>query len=97
MCILPYVGVVQDAMHATTPDEHARLKGRLESERIGFRYHAIAYVLTNLVFLAMDVYLAPGVVWIQYPVLGWGAGLTVHYLAGPRLAAERLEALAGAR
>lgn len=76
---------------STDPQHRRRLERELASERRGFRYHVVAYLLANLVFLAWDVLYVPEATWAHWPVIGWGVGLIAHYLGGPRCAARRLE------
>lgn len=72
------------------------LVDELERERTGFRYHAIAYVIASVVFLAWDVLYVPEATWAHWPTIGWGAGLAAHYFGGVRCAARRLEQATGA-
>ena len=44
----------------------------------GFRYLLIAYVLVNLLLIAINLYTAPHQLWFFWPLLGWGIGILAH-------------------
>ena len=50
--------------------------------RYGFYLHAIVYVLVNtlLIFLNLKFYSQGKGYWFIYPLLGWGIGLSFHFL-----------------
>jgi uncharacterized membrane protein YdbT with pleckstrin-like domain len=64
---------------------------RAEARR-GFRIHATAYVLVNLLLAAINLIVvtqtSEDAIWFVFPLLCWGVGLTMHYVFGVR----RLEA-----
>jgi tRNA G10 N-methylase Trm11 len=73
-------------MPEITVTEYKRAERQLELEeaRRGFTIHAIVYavVMTGLIILNLTV--ATEVLWFVFPMVGWGAGLTAHYLFGLR-------------
>lgn len=50
--------------------------------KYGFYLHAIVYVLVNmlLIFLNLKFQSQKGGYWFVYPLLGWGIGLSFHFL-----------------
>ena len=55
-----------------------------EEEKRDFRIHLVAYVLVNAMLIAFNLKYSPKVIWFFYPLLGWGIGITVHYLYAVR-------------
>ncbi|MCD4840563.1 MAG: 2TM domain-containing protein [Methanosarcinales archaeon] len=55
-----------------------------EEEKRGFRIHLVAYVLVNAILIAVNFIYSPKAIWFFYPLLGWGIGITVHYLYAVR-------------
>ena len=55
-----------------------------EEEKRDFRIHLVAYVLVNAMLIAINFIYSPDVIWFFYPLLGWGIGITVHYLYAVR-------------
>jgi hypothetical protein len=47
----------------------------------GFRHHFIAYVLVNLLLIAINLYTTPQQLWFFWPLLGWGIGIFAHGFA----------------
>lgn len=66
--------------------EFKRAEEKLASEeaRTGFQIHAVVYVLVNLLLLVINLTNLDGGIWFFYPLIGWGIGLTIHYVAGVR-------------
>ena len=65
-------------------DADGELRRRAERRvraRIGFRYHAVAYVLVNSGLAAVNLMTSPQVLWFFWPVFGWGIGLAAHGLS----------------
>ena len=64
----------------------------LAESRLGFKIHAAVYavVMTGLIVLnsLLVVYTDADFPWVVFPFVGWGIGLTFHYLYGFRLAAD---------
>ena len=61
----------------------------------GFFVHAVVFtfvmaglILLNLVLLARN---DDGVLWFPFPLVGWGIGLSMHYLHGVRWADRELQ------
>ena len=57
----------------------------------GFYIHLAVFVLVMCILLAIDATTGPGW-WVQWPLLGWGAGLLAHAFAvfgqSPRIIAN---------
>jgi hypothetical protein len=55
-----------------------------EEARTGFEIHLVVYGLVNLMLLIINLLNRDGGLWFFYPLIGWGIGLTIHYIAGVR-------------
>lgn len=62
--------------------ERAEAELRAREGRMGFSVHAAFYVLVNILLLVINLVYVPGVLWFFYPLIGWGIGLTIHFLFG---------------
>jgi len=64
----------------------------IEESRRGFEIHAAVYTLVmtalGVVNALLWVYTAADFPWAVFPLVGWGIGLTLHYLYGYRHATE---------
>jgi 2TM domain len=73
-------------MREITVADYKQADQQLECEeaRRGFTIHAIVYglVMTGLIILNLTV--ATEFPWAVFPLVGWGIGLTMHYLFGLR-------------
>ena len=47
----------------------------------GFFFHFSAYVLVNLILIAVNLIFTPDKLWFYWPLLGWGIGILAHGLA----------------
>ncbi|MFZ3059610.1 MAG: 2TM domain-containing protein [Candidatus Methanoperedens sp.] len=57
---------------------------RAEDEKRGFLFHLVVYVLVNAMLIAGNLRYSPEAIWFFYPLLGWGIGITAHYLDAVR-------------
>jgi hypothetical protein len=57
---------------------------RAEDEKRGFSVHLVVYVLVNAMLIAINLINSPESIWFFYPLLGWGIGITAHYLGAVR-------------
>jgi len=55
-----------------------------EEEKRGFSVHLVVYVLVNAMLIAINFIYSPEVIWFFYPLIGWGIGISMHYLFGVR-------------
>jgi hypothetical protein len=62
--------------------ERAETEIRAQEGRISFYIHAAVYVLVNILLLVINLMVVPGFLWFFFPLVGWGIGLTMHYLFG---------------
>ena len=53
---------------------------RMEEEKKGFWGHLAAYILVNILLIIINLRFNPGYMWFIFPLIGWGIGLTLHYL-----------------
>jgi hypothetical protein len=70
--------------------EQAEREMTLREWRRGWRLHATVYAVVNAGLIALNVALIASTdasfVWFPFPLVGWGIGLTFHYLHGVRWA-----------
>lgn len=64
--------------------EKAELALRAEEGRTGFLWHAALYVLVNIGLIVINLVFVSDFLWFVFPLIGWGIGLTAHYLFGVR-------------
>jgi hypothetical protein len=67
-----------------------------DESRRGFKIHAAVYalVMTGLSVLnaLLWIYADANFPWAAFPLIGWGIGLTLHYIYGFRKATQEAEA-----
>ena len=56
----------------------------------GFFFHFSAYVLVNVILIAVNLLTTPNQLWFYWPLLGWGIGILAHGLAVNYSAEERV-------
>ena len=59
--------------------------------KVGLYVHATVYVAVNVLLITINLSTAPGHLWFQWPLLGWGIGLLAHAAAAFSLAGRRRE------
>ncbi len=71
---------------SVTLDEfkHAEENVAAEEAKTGFEIHVVVYVLVNALLLVINLLNRDGGLWFFYPLIGWGIGLSIHYLAAVR-------------
>jgi len=85
-----------------TADEYrqAEFGYTLAESRRGFRIHAAVYavVITGLIVLnaLLIAFTDADFPWVVFPLVGWGIGLTFHYVYGYRRAGSEIRARQGA-
>ena len=60
-------------------DKLALAKRKVEA-LTGFYFHAAIFVIVMTALLLVNVFVSPAW-WVQWPLLGWGAGLAGHAVA----------------
>jgi hypothetical protein len=60
-----------------------------------FSVHLVLYVLINAMLIAINFIYTPKVVWFFYPLIGWGIGISLHYLFGVRWLEKTLKGKEG--
>jgi hypothetical protein len=67
-------------------EEYKKAYGEIvsEEEKIGFSVHLVVYVLVNAMLIAINFIYSPEDIWFFFPLLGWGIGISIHYLFGVR-------------
>ena len=88
------------------PPKAMAVRRQVRRER-GFYIHAAVFAAVMTLLFAVDYMTSPERFWVQWPLLGWGAGLALHALSvfgglsplgadwGRRKVEERLARLAG--
>jgi hypothetical protein len=73
-------------MREITVADYKRADRQLEREeaRRGFTIHAIVYALVMTGLIILNLTVATEFPWAVFPLVGWGVGLTMHYLFGLR-------------
>src|SRR5215831_6480536 len=59
--------------------------------KVGLYIHATVYAAVNILLVTINLSTAPGQLWFQWPLLGWGIGLLAHAAAAFSLAGRRRE------
>jgi hypothetical protein len=67
-------------MSNNTESDLRRRAERRADMKIGFRIHALVYVLVNAGLVVLNLLTTPGHIWFVWPILGWGVGLLGHGL-----------------
>lgn len=57
---------------------------RVEEEKRGFSVHLVVYVLVNAMLIAINFIYNTEDIWFFYPLIGWGIGISIHYLNAVR-------------
>jgi hypothetical protein len=63
----------------------------------GFFFHFSAYVLVNIILIAVNLIFTPDKLWFYWPLLGWGIGILAHGLAVNYSAEEKVRRRARSR
>lgn len=64
--------------------EKAEAEVRAEEGRISFNVHAAIYTLVNILLIVINLMFVPQFLWFFFILVGWGIGLTMHYLFAVR-------------
>ncbi len=59
--------------------EYKRIREKIKN-KAGFFHHLGAYLAVGFFLVALNMATAFGNWWFQFPMLGWGIGLAIHYL-----------------
>ena len=59
--------------------------------KAGLYIHAAVYAAVNALLITINLITAPGHLWFQWPLLGWGIGLLAHAAAAFSLSGRRRE------
>ena len=61
----------------------------IKERKKGFRIHSFVYVCVNSVLITLNLLLVPEFLWFFFPLIGWGFGLTMHYIFGVKRPVEK--------
>lgn len=64
---------------------------RAEEEGRDFYIHLSIYLLVNAILIVVNLMFTPGLYWFFFPLIGWGIGITSHYLESVRWIESHLE------
>jgi 2TM domain len=80
------IGKEVSRMREITLEDYKRADRQLELEeaRRGLAIHAIVYALVMTGLIILNLTVATEFPWVIFPLIGWGIGLTLHYLYGLR-------------
>jgi 2TM domain len=62
--------------------ERAETEIRAQDGLMSFYIHAAVYVLVNILLIVLNLVYVPDFLWFFFPLIGWGIGLTMHFLFG---------------
>lgn len=70
-----------------TLEDYKRAYREMEKEeaRNGFIVHLVVYILVNVMLIVINLMYTPEALWFFFPLIGWGIGVSMHYLFGVRL------------
>ena len=79
-------------MREITLEDYKQADRQLERQdaRRGFTIHAIVYALVMTGLITLNLTVATEFPWAVFPLIGWGIGLTMHYLFGLRWADQAI-------
>lgn len=72
--------------------ERAEAELQASEGRRGFYIHAAIYTIVNIVLLVVNLVFFSQFLWFFLPLIGWGMGLTMHYLLAVRFVGRETEA-----
>jgi hypothetical protein len=75
-----------------TDYQKANRKMRKGQAKIGFMAHLAAYIGVNTLLITVNLLFVPTFYWFVFPLIGWGIGVTMHYIFGVRRLEEQLMA-----
>jgi len=68
-------------------DESTRYRNE---QRRGFRIHRLVYLCVIPLLAIINLTFVPEFLWFLFPTIGWGIGLTMHYVFGVRRLKESM-------
>jgi len=71
----------RDVTTSMSDDPLRREAERRADAKLGFRTHALIYVVVNAGLAALNLLTSPGTLWFVWPLFGWGIGLAAHGFA----------------
>ena len=74
-------------------DEYKKAYREIRKEELkrGFFVHLVVYIIVNVMLIAINLIYSPQIIWFLYPLIGWGIGISMHYLFGIRWIEKGLE------
>ncbi len=64
---------------------------RSRDEERGFRIHRLVYLCIIPLLAIINITVVPEFLWFIFPMIGWGIGLTMHYLFAARESKQSVE------
>ncbi len=64
--------------------KQAYRKLRANQDKKGFIINLCAYIIVNSLLITINLSLVPEFTWFIFPLIGWGIGVTMHYIFGVR-------------
>ncbi len=80
-------------MQEITLEEYKKAYREIKKEeaRMGFLVHLIVYIFVNTLLIVINLLYSPEDIWFFYPLIGWGIGISMHYLFGVRWIEKELK------
>ena len=74
-------------------DEYKKAYREMEVKEAKKRFsvHLVVYVLVNAMLITINLIYSPEAIWFFYPLIGWGIGISMHYLFGVRWVEKELK------
>jgi len=63
----------------------------VEEAKRSFSVHLVVYMPVNAMLIAVNFIYSPEVIWFFYPLVGWGIGISMHYLFSVRWVEKELK------
>ena len=55
-------------------------KMKAGQEKLGFLINLTFYIIVNSILATVNLLFVPSFIWFIFPLIGWGIGLTMHYI-----------------
>jgi len=63
----------------------------IKDRKKGFKIHLLAYILTNILIVIVNLSTNPEVKWYLGSILGWGTGILSHFIFSVALAGKMID------
>jgi hypothetical protein len=70
-----------ESVKLTPEEEKLAAAKKRASEKVGFIGHLAIYLLVNALLVVINLVSSKDIVWVIWPILGWGVGLAIHFIS----------------